>query len=203
MRNSRHDNFMAKVGKVLGGDALKFQGIYRDGANREKPCYYLPKREASLMVMSESYAVQAKVYDRMTELESRAPALDPMKVLADPAAMRSLLLNYTEKVLVLEDAVKTLAPKADALDRIATASDGSFCIRDAAKTLQVQEKKLKKLLIERRWIYRRPMGTGLLAYSDKLQQGVMEHKITRGKEARPELLARHRAGESLDPGACR
>ena len=68
----RHDNFMSKVLKVLGGeDALKFQGIYLDAYGREKPCYNLPKREVHLMVMSESYKVQARIYDRWQELEAR------------------------------------------------------------------------------------------------------------------------------------
>jgi phage antirepressor YoqD-like protein len=90
-------------------------------------------------------------------------------------------LTYTEKVLVLESKVVELAPKAKALDRIATHSEGSFCIRDAAKTLQVKEKVLKQTLVERSWIYRRPMGSGYLAYSDKLRRGLMEHKIIRGE----------------------
>jgi hypothetical protein len=70
----RHDNFMIKVAKVLGEtDVLKFQGIYKDSMNRDKPCYHLPKRESQLMVMSESYKVQAAVYDRMVELEEKQP----------------------------------------------------------------------------------------------------------------------------------
>ncbi|WP_394779077.1 phage antirepressor KilAC domain-containing protein [Undibacterium sp.] len=115
------------------------------------------------------------------ELSQAATPVDPMQVLNDPAAMRGLLLGYTEKVIQLQDAVNSLAPKADALDRLATA-DGSFCIRDAAKTLQLQEKAFKQLLSELRWIYRRPMGSGWLAYSDKLQMGLMEHKVSSGEK---------------------
>jgi hypothetical protein len=68
----RHDNFMQKIVKVLGeGGVLKFQGTYLHPQNgQEYPCYYLPKREAHLMVMSESYKVQARVYDRWQELET-------------------------------------------------------------------------------------------------------------------------------------
>ena len=58
-------------------DQSSFAAIYFDAYNREKPCYRLPKREASLMVMSESYAVQAKVYGRMVELEGRTLSGDP------------------------------------------------------------------------------------------------------------------------------
>ncbi|WP_025915783.1 phage antirepressor KilAC domain-containing protein [Herminiimonas sp. CN] len=179
-----HSDFMKKVAKVLGDGAGKFSDTYQNQQNGQTyPCYRLPKREASLMVMSESYAVQAKVYDRMAELEAKVPAIDPMQVLSDPVAMRGLLLTYTEKVLTLESKVAEQAPKVEALDRIATATDGSLCIRDAAKTLQVQEKKLKQILIQSKWAYQRPMGTGLLAYSERLQQGVMEHKIATGEKS--------------------
>ena len=65
----RHDHFMDKIVKVLGEDHPNFRGIYLDSMNREKPCYYLPKRESNLMVISESYKVQAAVYDKMVELE--------------------------------------------------------------------------------------------------------------------------------------
>ena len=72
----RHDNLMAKIAKVLGDAAPKFSGtVVRPqpaGGSREYPCYHLPKREAELVAMSESYAVQARVYDRMVELETAA-----------------------------------------------------------------------------------------------------------------------------------
>ena len=83
----------------------------------------------------------------------------------------------------LEEKVAEAAPKVQALDRIATYSDGSFCVRDAAKNLQVQEKRLRQWLSEHNWIYRRPMGSGWLAYSDKLKAGLLEHKITTGNKA--------------------
>jgi len=72
-----HDNFLKKVSVVLGGDAVKFNGIYQDSMNRSRPCFRFPKREACLMAMSYSYELQAKVFDRMTALEEqeKAPAL--------------------------------------------------------------------------------------------------------------------------------
>jgi hypothetical protein len=69
------------------------------------------------MVMSESYRVQAAVYDRMVELEQK-PAIDMMQILNDQSAMRGLLLTYTEKVLTLQAAIQITQPKADAFDRI-------------------------------------------------------------------------------------
>lgn len=176
-----HSDFLKKVEKVLGKDAGKFSSVYMGGNGQERPCYRLPKRECELMAMSESYAVQAKVYDRMTELEQQsAQQLNPANF--SRMQLIEIAMQAEQERLVLEAKVAEQAPKVEMLDRIATA-DGSFCIRDAAKNLQVQEKKLKQLLIENHWIYRRPMGTGLLAYSDKLQAGLMEHKLTNGQKS--------------------
>lgn len=67
----RHDNFMTKIEKHPGIDSPKFLGQYKDSTGRTLKCYNLPKREAELMVMSESLEVQTKVYDRLTALEAR------------------------------------------------------------------------------------------------------------------------------------
>ena len=67
----RHDNFMVKIENHPGIDSPKFLGQYKDSTGRTLKCYHLPKRECELMVMSESLAVQTKVYDRMAALEQR------------------------------------------------------------------------------------------------------------------------------------
>ncbi|WP_445425170.1 phage antirepressor KilAC domain-containing protein [Alishewanella sp. HL-SH06] len=106
------------------------------------------------------------------------PQFDPAAALSDPATMRSLLLGYTEKVLALEDQIKEIKPKAEALDRIAT-SDGSMCITDVAKLLQITKpKELFGILQQKQWIFRRPGTTCWLGYQDKVQRGLLEHKVT-------------------------
>ena len=66
----QHKHFLAKVLKVLGEDSsAEFSAQYKGKDGASTKCYNLPKREAALMVMSESYKVQAAVYDRMTALE--------------------------------------------------------------------------------------------------------------------------------------
>lgn len=111
------------------------------------------------------------------EAELRArPAVDPMKALNDPATMRGLLLSYSEKVLELETENAELAPKAEALDRIAKA-DGSLCITDAAKTLQMAPKELFRYLRANRWTYSRP-GTADIGYQSHIASGDLEHKVT-------------------------
>ena len=101
---------------------------------------------------------------------------DPIVVLNDPVAMRGLLLTYSEKVLALEAANAELTPKAEALDRIATA-DGSLCIRETAKALQIREKDLISYLLQHNWAYRRPGGGSLLGYHAKSVAGLVEHKV--------------------------
>lgn len=102
---------------------------------------------------------------------------DPMKALNDPETMRGLLLSYSEKVISLQNENQELKPKAEALDRIATA-DGSICITNAAKDLQVRPKDLFQLLQSKKWIFRRQGSSTFTAYQDKIQQGLLEHKIT-------------------------
>jgi len=172
----RHDHFMAKVPQVLGETvAPNFRGYYKASNGKQNPMFTFPKREACLMAMSYSYDLQAKVFDRMTALEARP--IDPMQVLNDPAAMRGLLLTYTEKVLTLEHKVEELTPKAKALDRIADA-DGTMNPTIAAKTLQIQPKRLFDWMRKQHWIYRRPGGSGNVAYQDKIQVGYLTHKVT-------------------------
>ncbi len=104
-------------------------------------------------------------------------AADPMAVLNDPAAMRGLLLTYTEKVLTLESTVAQQAPKVAALDRISE-SQGSMCLTDAAKALKIQPRELNAWLSAKRWIYKRAGGKNWIAYQDRLQSGLLEHKAT-------------------------
>jgi len=83
----RHDNFMAKIEKHPGIASPKFLGHVEvpgpNGSVRKSKCYFLPKREAELMVMSESLEVQTRVLDRLIELEAAAPA--PRQIGVDPA----------------------------------------------------------------------------------------------------------------------
>ena len=102
---------------------------------------------------------------------------DPMEVLNDPAALRGILLSYTEKVLQLEEEVEKAKPVVEAYERIAD-GDGSMCLTDAAKTLQIQVKKLTKWMQAHSWIYKRVGGTSWVGYQDRIQNGFLEHKVT-------------------------
>jgi phage antirepressor YoqD-like protein len=99
-----------------------------------------------------------------------------MEALDDPDTLRSLLLSYSGKVKTLEVQVSTLAPKAEALDRIAT-TGGSLCITDAAKTLQVPPRELFRYLRSNGWVYSRAGGSEI-GYQEHINAGRLEHKTT-------------------------
>ncbi|MCK6431881.1 MAG: phage regulatory protein/antirepressor Ant [Aquabacterium sp.] len=190
LTGKRHDHVLRDARKMLaelhGEEGLpSFGATLVDPQNgQEYPVLRLPKRETLILVSGYRVTLRAKIIDRWQELEAQATVVrDPMEILRDPVAMRTLLLGYTEKVLALEHQVEALAPKAHALDRLETGTDGSFCLTDAAKALQVPPRKFIARLQQMGWIYRRPMGSGWLAYQDRLTVGVMEHKVTTGEKS--------------------
>ncbi|WP_334473907.1 phage antirepressor KilAC domain-containing protein [Arsenophonus sp. PmNCSU2021_1] len=69
-----------------------------------------------------------------------------------------------------------MKPDVAALERIAK-SDGAMCVTDAAKQLQIRPKDLFDFLSESKWIYRR-LGSHWIGYQQKIQQGLIEHKVT-------------------------
>lgn len=121
--------------------------------------------------------VTAEVLPSIRKTGGYGKLADPTAALNDPAALRGLLLTYSEKVLALEAANAELTPKAEALDRLSTA-DGSLCVTDAAKAIQVQPKVLFSYLREHNWIYKRPGGKSYLGYQTRVAGGLLEHKVT-------------------------
>ena len=105
-------------------------------------------------------------------------AVNPMAALNDPSAMRTLLLNYTEKVLELEEAVNVLAPKAAALEQLENA-DGHFNLTTAAKNLNVPPQKFISKLQSISWIYRMGVTGPWTGHQDKINTGYLTHKIYR------------------------
>ena len=96
--------------------------------------------------------------------------------LNDPDTLRGLLLNYSAEVKTLRESVSEQAPVVKAFHLLETATDGSMCITDAAKQLQVRPKDLFSWLNHNGWTFRR--GSVLTAYQQRIQQGVLECKLT-------------------------
>ncbi|MDT3530259.1 phage regulatory protein/antirepressor Ant [Stenotrophomonas pavanii] len=143
--------------------------------NEQQATLLLTYMRNSPIVRSFKKSLVRAFFEMAQKVKMRA--YDPMAVLNDPTAMRGLLLTYTEKVISLEQTVAEQAPQVATLHRIA-AADGSLCMRDAAKALQVRPLDLRRWLVAHGWIYQRPGHRGWLAYQDRIQQGVMCHKVT-------------------------
>jgi len=182
---STYQNFLSKVKDEiddLGPEEKHIcEKINELGFSRKykTPYHMLNFDQLMLTGMRESKAVRRSVLAKLKALDEqvRTPPVDPMAVLNDPAAMRGILLTYTEKVLVLEEQVEAMKPDVEALERIAKA-DGSLNLTEAAKALQQQPKKFNQYLGSLSWIYRRAGNNRLLGYQDKVQQGLLEHKVT-------------------------
>ena len=110
----QHKNFTVKIVNVLGEEhSAKFLAQYKDSTGRTLKCYALPKREAELMVMSESYKVQAAVYDRMTELEQQVVQPKPLSTAEMFLAQAQLSVELEKRIDVTQTEVKQVAAKVE------------------------------------------------------------------------------------------
>ncbi|MCI1027786.1 phage antirepressor KilAC domain-containing protein [Pantoea dispersa] len=168
----RNNKFIEKVIDELDGETYTKSVGRKNGADID--VITMSIKQALRVAARESKAVRRSLVDKLEAMSQ--PEFDPMAALNDAAFLRGTLLSYSEKVIELEHRVEEMKPDVEALDRIAKAH-GSMCITDTAKHLQVQPKSLFKMLSENHWIYRRPGGKAWLAYQDRIQAGVLEHKV--------------------------
>ena len=138
--------------------------------------FNLPKDLTLTLVAGYNVKLRKRIIDRWLELEAKVGAGGTAIPQTLPEALR-LAADMAEQKAKAEAALAIAAPKAEALDRIADA-DGTMNPTVAAKALQVQPKKLFDFLREKHWIYRRPGGSGNVAYQDKIQAGFLTHKVT-------------------------
>jgi|AntDeeMinimDraft_5_1070356.scaffolds.fasta_scaffold23679_1 anti-repressor protein len=102
----------------------------------------------------------------------------------NPAIAARAWADEVDQKLLAESQCKKLsntilgqAPIVKAHSRIAVA-EGSLNMTASAKHLQVRPIDLKTILTSEKWIYRRAGNKNWLGYQNKVQQGLIEHKIT-------------------------
>ena len=98
-------------------------------------------------------------------------------MLTGPQLMAAALIEANATMRAQADQIEAMQEDVDALDRLAKA-DGSLCITDAAKALQMRPKALFGWLRENGWIYKRPGAAHDLGYQSKTASGLLEHKVT-------------------------
>lgn len=171
----RPSDFHARVNDEIG-EKLNYDNFAVGKTGHKTYFTMLNMDQMTLVGMRESKAVRRSVLGKLKALSK--PVTDPIIALNDPEFLRGTLLTYSEKVIALTHQVDEMKPSVEAFNRIATKAEGSMCITNAAKHLQVQPKDLFKLMSESHWIYRRVGGKCWLAYQDRIQSGVLEHKVT-------------------------
>lgn len=153
----------APVTTIKGGDGA--QGTY---AAKELVYAY------AMWISAAFHLKVIRAYDAMVSAPPQTlnpTALSRMQLI-------ELAMQAEQERLALEHKVGELAPKAEALDRFATFAEGSMCISNAAKALQMQPKVFFRWLQQHEWIFRRAGGSGWLAYQARIQVGYLEHKVT-------------------------
>lgn len=184
----RHDNVKRTIETLVKNGVIRlpqiedFEKINNLGLPSKVGVYVFEgeqgKRDSIIVVAQLCPEFTARLVDRWQELEAQvAKPVDPMQALSDPNILRGLLLGYPEKMLELEQKVEVMQPTIDAFDRIATA-DGSLCLTDAAKALQMRPKDFISFLYQKQWIYKRTGSAHYVGYQDKAQSGFLEHKVT-------------------------
>jgi phage antirepressor YoqD-like protein len=174
---SRHDNVKRTIERLAERGVIGIPPMeeYPDSIGRRAVEYRIGKRDSYVIVAQLSPEFTARLVDRWQALEEQV-SKPPLPDFTNPAIAARAWADEVEKNLALEQKVAEDAPKVRALSRL-TESDGSMCITDAAKAMQIQPKRLFDFMSTNQWIYRRP-GSGVwTAYQDKLQSHVLEHKI--------------------------
>ena len=121
------------------------------------------------MILVSGYRIdlRAKIIDRLEELESQQKPTTKIPQSFSEALMLAAQLQAEKE---------QNAPKVEAFDRLATATEGAMNLTNAAKHLQMQPRAFNQFLFANGWIYKRTIGSAWIAYQDKLQRGYLEHK---------------------------
>lgn len=187
LTSKRHDNILRDI-KIMA------KGLYdleidasdlRNQSNQGVMIIYDERRYIAEVMLDRSHTMtlvtgydpklRKAVVDRMHELESKTQVINPANITKLQAL--EMAIESEKKAIALAEQVKEMQPAVAACDRIEK-SDGSMCMTDAAKTLQVQPLKFITKLHSMDWIYRRGASAQWIARQEKIKQGLLEHKVT-------------------------
>ena len=182
LTGKEHKNVIRDIRAML--DALKGDGSDLSHVREDQDArgytsaFHLDRELTETLLTGYSVPLRRKVIARWHELEAQAAAPAPAQVFQIPSTLPEALRLAAELEEQRAEAVAALAvaaPKAEALDRIATA-DGSLCLTDAAKELQLQPKVVIAWMSANKWIYKRAGSASWIGYQDRIQAGLLEHK---------------------------
>ncbi|WP_082259663.1 phage antirepressor KilAC domain-containing protein [Gilliamella sp. Nev5-1] len=145
--------------------------------------YHISRRYTEILITGYDIKRRTAVIDRLYQLEEankqsqlKLPTTKELALMVIQAEEENERLMIENKTLGSQ--LEEMKPTVAAFDRIATKAEGSMCITDTAKHLQVQPRKFFQELNSMGWIYKRTGSHHWLGYQDKVKQGLLEHKIT-------------------------
>lgn len=124
--SKRHDNVMRDAKAMFNGlqiNALKFEGVYRDTKNEQRPCYNLPKDLTLTLVAGYNVVLRKRIIDRWLELEGQQvqqfgyQAVDLSGVMASLAELRDLVMTLTKQPDPVAPAKPALPTRTDMVFR--------------------------------------------------------------------------------------
>ncbi|RXK34418.1 DNA-binding protein [Arsenophonus endosymbiont of Bemisia tabaci Asia II 3] len=181
--NKRHDNVKRTIETLAKSEIIQFpqsekvENKQSNSQNRFTKVFIFEgeqgKRDSIIVVAQLCPEFTARLVDRWQQLEQeKLLGFNP----DDEIAVLENLLQEKKHNKELVHKIAEMKPDVAALERIAK-SNGAMCVTDAAKQLQIRPKELFDFLSENKWIYRR-LGSPWIGYQDKIQQGLIEHKVT-------------------------
>jgi hypothetical protein len=134
----------------------------------------------AMWISPEFHLKVIETFDAVVTGKLAPPAVDPLRLLDDPATLKTLLLaniqqNEEQKLLIeqRDKMISNLAPKAEVTERLMGA-EGNMCIRDAARALKMKQNRFTHWLQEKKIAYRDKKGK-LAGYSEHVPRFV-DHK---------------------------
>ena len=160
---------------------------YDPSANRETRSFDMTRDGFTLLAMGftgpKALAFKLAYLAQFNAMESALRERPALPDLSDPLVLQHLLSQHItariaadQRAAVAEKAVEAAQETVNAHNRIAGA-EGTMCITDAAKVLQLKPSKLFGWMSANKWIFHRAGKAAWLSYQDRIQSGDLTHRV--------------------------
>ncbi|WP_455480095.1 antA/AntB antirepressor family protein [Bartonella sp. B23] len=160
LENQDFMSFTKNLVKPQGGRSFKDYALTLDMAKE------------LAMVERNDKGKQARQY--FIECERRAKQVSAPQIdYSDPRTILGVITHMQEELQNKDALIEQQAHKVIAYDHL-TRAEGTMCITDTAKMLEIRPKDLFGYMQQKRWIYKRVGTSEFVPYQDKIQQGLMD-----------------------------